>query len=152
MDLDDLARWAGEKGFSSPRVLGHQLALLEGYERVWNYRSKARQGGAANVQPAKGARVYGLALEVDEATLALMDAKEGHPTRYSRGSAPVPVLLVDERRLVSAWLYQVTEAHLCADVIWPQRHYLDLIVSAARRYGFPAAALRALEETQVTSP
>jgi hypothetical protein len=147
MDMDDLARWAREKDYPEPRVLAHHLALLRGYVRVWNYRSKARKGGAANVQLAEEGAVYGLALEVDDATLELIDRKEGHPGRYSRGDSTVEVSLVHQERVVSAWVYQVTEAFLCSETIAPRREYLDLIIKSARRFGFPEKAIEDLERT-----
>ena len=147
MDLDDLARWARSKGLSEPRIFAHHLAFLEGYERVWNYRSLARGGGAANVQPAQGGGVWGLALEVDLQTLELIDRKEGHPGRYSRGDDPLPVELWQDGRRVQAWVYQVTLPYICDEIIPPTRAYLDLIIQAAIRYKFPSQAIAALQAT-----
>jgi len=147
MDLDDLARWALSKGLPRPRILAHHLACLRGFERVWNYRSRARAGGAANVQPAEGSGVWGLVLEVDLETRKLIDRKEGHPGRYSRGDDPLPVELSQEGRAVQAWVYQVTEAHICDEIIPPTRAYLDLIIRSALRYKFPSEAVEALQAT-----
>jgi len=147
MDLNDLARWALSKGLPGPRVLAHHLACLRGFERVWNYRSRARGGGAANVQPAESSGVWGLVLEVDLETRKLIDRKEGHPGRYSRGDEPLPVELCQESRGVQAWVYQVTEPHICHETIPPTRAYLDLIIQSAIRYNFPSEALEALKAT-----
>jgi len=147
MDLGDLARWAEEKGYPAPGVLARHLAYLRGYERVWNYRSRARGGGAANVQSAEQGGVWGLALEVDEPTLRLIDRKEGHPGRYSRGDEPLLVELVHEGRAVQGWVYQVTDDFLCDEIIPPTRAYLELIVRSAHHHGFPSDALEALKAT-----
>jgi gamma-glutamylcyclotransferase (GGCT)/AIG2-like uncharacterized protein YtfP len=147
MDLDDLARWARSKGLPGPRILAHHLACLKGFERVWNYRSRARAGGAANVQPAEASGVWGLVLEVDLETRRLIDRKEGHPGRYSRGYDPLPVVLSQDGKAVQAWVYQVTEAHICDEIIPPTRAYLDLIIQSAIRHNFPSEALEALQAT-----
>jgi len=147
MDLDDLARWARSKGLPLPRVLAHHVACLHGFERVWNYRSAARAGGAANVRPAEESDVWGLVLEVDLETLELIDRKEGHPGRYSRGDEPLPVALCQEDRTVQAWVYQVTEAYIRPETIPPARAYLDLIIQSAIRHAFPSEALEALKAT-----
>jgi gamma-glutamylcyclotransferase (GGCT)/AIG2-like uncharacterized protein YtfP len=147
MDLDDLARWALSKGLPEPRIFAHHLAYLRGFERVWNYRSRARGGGAANVQPAEGSGVWGLVLEVDLETRNLIDRKEGHPERYSRADGPLPVELSQEGRTVQAWVYQVTRAYICDEIIPPTRAYLDLIIQSAIRYNFPPEAAEALQAT-----
>jgi len=147
MDLDDLARWARSKGLPLPRVLAHHLACLHDFERVWNYRSEARAGGAANVRPKEANDVWGLVLEVDRETLWLIDRKEGHPGRYSRGNEPLPVEIFPEGRTVQAWVYQVTKAYIRHDTIPPARAYLDLIIQSAIRHNFPSEALEALQAT-----
>ena len=123
--------------------------MLRDFERVWNYRSAARGGGAANVHPCLGAEVWGLALQVDGPTLALMDAKEGHPGRYSRGTAPLALYLPDREVDVGAWVYQVTPEFLVGQGCPPTREYLSLIIKAARKYDLPAEEIRRLEDTVV---
>ena len=147
MDLKDLARWARVKGYDPPHVQTAQLARLNDFELVWNYRSKARKGGAANVRPAKGGVVWGVVLEVDVSTLEIIDTKEGHPGRYSRGEEPLDVEVVRDGRMVQAWVYQVTEAFLCDERVPPQKDYLEIILKAAREHGFPDEAIRSLEAT-----
>jgi len=147
MDLDDLARWARSKGLPNPRVFDHHLACLRGFERVWNYRSRARAGGAANVQPAEECCVWGLVLDVDLETRTLIDRKEGHPGCYSRGNEPLPVELPEDGRTVDAWVYQVTPAYIHDEFIPPTRAYLDLIIESAIRHNLPPGAVEALQAT-----
>ena len=149
MDLDDLARWAQSKGLPTPRVFDHYVACLRGFERVWNYHSRARAGGAANVQPAEGCCVWGLVLEVDLETRHLIDRKEGHPDRYSRGEAPLVVELPQDGRTVRAWVYQVTPPHIRDELIPPTQAYLDLIIQSAIRHNFPPGAVEALQATPI---
>ena len=91
--------------------------------------------------------MWGLVLEVDRETRELIDRKEGHPGLYSRGDVPIPVELSQEGRSVQAWVYQVTEAYICDEIIPPTRAYLDLIIGSAIRYNFPAEAVEALKAT-----
>jgi len=149
MDFPDLTRWAIQMGRGTPNILEFDRAVLRDFERVWNYRSAARGGGAANVQPCPGAEVWGLALQVDGPTLALMDAKEGHPGRYSRGTAPLALYLPDRGTECAAWVYQVTPEFLIESGCPPTRAYLGLILQAAKKYDLPAEEIRRLEATVV---
>lgn len=136
MDVDDLCRWLGDRGHPAPRVERVEAAVLSGYRLVWNYRSGARRGGAANVEPAEGVELPGLALEVDPPTLAGIDLKEGHPHRYRRGPRRVPVRLASgEHQRV--WLYVVLPEFRQSGFVAPRRAYLELLLRAAERHAFP---------------
>ncbi len=149
MHLADLRRWALENGLTPPRILHSHGAILRGYALVWNYRSVARRGGAANVGPSSRSRVIGVVMEVDQATLALFDSKEGHPGRYSRGTAPLKLVSLDSGETMSAWVYRVGERWLCEDVVRPTSKYRALLVEAARQHGLPEDYIEELEAIPV---
>ncbi len=136
MDVIDLRRWLEGRGHPDPRLERVEVAYLSGYRLVWNYRSKARQGGAANVEPAEGRELPGLALQVDPPTLAGIDLKEGHPHRYRRGPKRAPVRLASGEHL-RAWLYVVLPGFTEDALVPPRRAYLDLLLAAAERHAFP---------------
>lgn len=145
MDLEDLRRF-----FDAHACPGHVEralpATLRGHRLVWNYFSRARGGGAANVEPAPGAELPGLVLWVDAAALAGIDLKEGHPTRYRRGPKRVAVELASGA-LERAWLYVVLPQFRQERTVPPTRSYLSLMIAAAERHGLPAWHVEALRAT-----
>jgi gamma-glutamylcyclotransferase (GGCT)/AIG2-like uncharacterized protein YtfP len=146
MNLGDLRRWLAENGVPTDGILKARPATLPGYRTVWNYRSKARGGGAANITQAVGRDLPGVALRVDGPTLAAIDKKEGHPEVYSRGNRRHAILLGDATE-VEAWVY-VARPERCSDRgEWPRREYLDLLLDGARKHGLPPWRVRELEVT-----
>ncbi|RMG17996.1 MAG: GNAT family N-acetyltransferase [Deltaproteobacteria bacterium] len=146
MHLADLARWMHAHRFGRPGIHRMQRAALPGHRLAWNYRSPARGAGAANVVPAPGRVVPGLLLEVDERTLAALDAKEGHPVRYSRGDRPLPVR-VEGAAARRAWVYRVTPRWEREDGTWPTAEYLALLIRGAIDARLPGPHLRRLVHT-----
>ncbi len=146
MDVADLRRWLVDRGHDQPRVERVEVAVVPGYQLVWNYHSRARRGGAANVEPAAGRELPGLALQVDAPTLAGIDLKEGHPHRYRRGPKRVPLELESGERL-RAWLYVVLPGFTESSFIAPRRAYLELVLGAAERHAFPDWYLDELRAT-----
>ena len=146
MHLPDLARWVASRELPPPVIRCARVVTLHDYELAWNYRSPGRRGGACNVRRVAGRSVPGVALRIDAATLDAIDAKEGHPQRYSRGAAPVPVELPDGGAL-HAWVYEVTEAWRQAGPVPPRPEYLNLVIEGARRFGLPQWHLRILQAT-----
>lgn len=144
MELDDLARWLGERGYPQLVPIAMEPGMLPGYRLCWNYRSPARKGGAANVEPCDGPPLPGLALAVDAALLEAIDHKEGHPERYKREL--LPVMLASGRR-IEAWVYRVTEDwRVEGEPVWPRGAYLELLLKGARHHGLPDWHIAALEE------
>lgn len=158
MHVGDLARWLRNNGVSSATVCQVMPAVLPGHRLVWNYYSPVRRGGAANVEPEPRGLVLGLALRVDDAGLAALDRKEGHPQRYAREEQTlvrlergfellvqgVPAALQEELAALSpsaasrAWVYRVQPAYRRAQHTPPRRAYLQLMLQAAEQHGFPA--------------
>ena len=140
MHLADLRRWMDERGFSRGQVLNAEPARILDYQLVWNYFSPARQGGAANVEPAPGQELHGVALEVNGPGLSAIDQKEGHPGRYRRGPKPVEAwTYTGIPRAV--WLYRVTPAFLRPAGVPPTPDYLRLLVEGGRQLGVDRAYL-----------
>jgi len=148
MDLDDLRRWLDDKGYASTGLLSSQPGILSGFALVWNYHSKVRAGGAANIEERSGAQLPGLVLTVDAKTLAAIDRKEGHPHRYSRGSRRRSVVLRDNSR-VDAWVYVVQPQFILDNIVPPAADYLRLIVAAARKHRLPLWHIALLEQTPI---
>lgn len=140
MHLPDLARWHRDKGLQAPRVLSARVAVLGDHELCWNYYSRVRGAGAANVRPAAGREVMGLALTVDDDTFENLDRKEGAPHVYERVRCTVRV----DQTSLPAWVYQVTAAWRRAEFVPPRRSYRQLMLDAACEHGFGEAYLQQL--------
>ena len=145
MDLGDFARWCRERGREIGRITRAECARVEGHRLVWNYHSRARAGGAANVEQASGVELFGVALEVCPTALAALDAKEGHPNRYRRSLVGARLLGSEER--IDAWLYAVEPSFVSSGIVPPRRAYLELLIQAARQHGLPQAYIDALVVT-----
>jgi gamma-glutamylcyclotransferase (GGCT)/AIG2-like uncharacterized protein YtfP len=147
MDLDDLRGWFSHQRLEPPQIVRSAVGVLEDHELTFNYYSRARQGGAANVEPARGREVYGLILWVDALTLAGLDVKEGAPHRYERRRVNTTCA---GGGLVRAWLYSVTPAYRSTHFVAPGARYLGLLTRAAEQHAFPEAYRRRLRNIGTT--
>lgn len=139
MDLDDLGGWFARQGREPPRIVHSAVGLLADHQLSFNYYSRARRAGAANVEVARGRAVHGLLLWVDAPTLAGLDAKEGAPHRYQRRRVTT---MSADGALVRSWLYTVTSEYRADDFVPPSPEYLALLARAAERHSFPDAYRR----------
>ena len=78
-------------------------------------------------------------LPEQEALLAAIDEKEGHPERYSRGDTPLVVRTLREDIDCEAWVYVVTPAYRTDLPVAPRSSYLALMQDAAAAHGLPRA-------------
>jgi hypothetical protein len=139
MNLADVRRWLVERQYRVDGVLRVEPATLPGYKLVWNYYSRGRASGAANVEPCTDRDLPGLALQVDAATLAAIDRKEGRPQSYDRGSDRLTVRL-RKGEDIAAWVYVAVPSKRQASPVPPCRSYLQLLVDAAREHSLPHLA------------
>jgi hypothetical protein len=146
MATDELARLRPFSGGQATGVARVEPAFLPGHRLVWNYRSRKRDCGVANVEPCSGRDLPGVALLVNAECLGAIDEKEGHPHAYSRGSSLVTVHLARGGE-VDAWVYVVRPERRSAMPVLPNREYLQLLIDGARHHGLPAAHIRELEAT-----
>ena len=152
MDVDDLRSWFVSKGYEDAHIERCLPATLPGYRIIWNYYSKTRRGGAANIEHvADASSLPGLALLMNGAGLAAIDRKEGHPHSYSRGSAPITVQLTDGTP-VDAWVYIAVPTKCRPSTVLPTPAYLDIMVKAAERAGLPAEHIEILKRTPTAEP
>jgi hypothetical protein len=134
MDWDDICRWLQENGH--PEMFPRQTATatLEGYKIVWNYRSVARKGGAANIGKEPGAQTPGLLLQIDDTLLGVIDKKEGKA--YERWLNPFQN--VDGHGQVMAWVYEVKDEYCHDRFIPPTKVYLETVLSGVQKAGLPS--------------
>jgi hypothetical protein len=146
MATDDLTNWLTSNGHLASGLVRIEPATLAGHRLIWNYRSRSRDGGAANIEPCVGADLPGVALMVEAVVLSAIDRKEGHPRFYSRGSSPLPVRLRQGNE-VSAWVYVAVPARRSLTPVRPRRAYLQLLIAAAQQHGLPVSHIAELEAT-----
>ena len=137
MHRGDLCRWLTANGYPGEGPVETHAAILNDYKLVWNYHSRSRNAAAANVNPAEGAKVYGVVLRVSAETLAGIDEKEGHPKRYSRNPVPRTCHLLHGGAAIDAWVYVVQPAYQETKIQRPRADYIRLMTEAAREYDFP---------------
>ena len=136
MDLIHLVDWCRLHCKAEVQILDSQVVTLPDYKLVWNYYSKMRQGGAANVEYCRGAEVPGLLLRVTSKSLKYIDHKESHPTVYDRGNKPLELYLSNNKS-VKAWVYKVLP-HLCrSEVVYPTEDYFNIVLGAAKKHQLP---------------
>jgi gamma-glutamylcyclotransferase (GGCT)/AIG2-like uncharacterized protein YtfP len=148
MNVDDLRTWLAERGLGSDSLKSVVRATLRDYRLVWNYYSTGRRGGAANIEMSPGHALPGVVLQVDSATRAAIDQKEGHPRYYSRGTTTFN-LHTDDGTAISAWVYIARPERCRMTPEWPTRAYRDLLVQAAVTHGLPEEHVAALKQVQV---
>jgi gamma-glutamylcyclotransferase (GGCT)/AIG2-like uncharacterized protein YtfP len=145
MNRSDLRSWLESDGYDSSLVLSATPAILEGYDFVWNYYSRGKDGGTANLEPKEHATIYGVLIEIDESLLKAFDRKEGHPYFYSRGETRVPVRRVTDGSTVLAWLYLAKGNRRDRRDLWPARDYRKIVVDAAVFWKFPEDYIEKIE-------
>lgn len=144
MNWSDLRAWLEANGFDSSLVLTFRPARLNGYEIVWNYYSSRRAGGAANVQPAEGASVYGVLVEFEDVLLKAFDKKEGHPYFYSRER--VSVEIIEDGQAVDAWLYSALGNKGKRTDVWPTREYKRIVLNGAEENNLPEEWIQTIKK------
>lgn len=148
MHARDLGAWLQEHGFADATITVLGCGVLPGHELVWNYWSRARGCGAANVRPRAGRDLPGLVLAVNDRGLAALDRKEGNGAYYDRGAAPQRVVL-DTGESVEAWVYIARPEHVRTDACPPSRAYLTLLLEGAREHGLTTDHIERLQSTAV---
>ncbi len=136
MDLPRLKRWLSRYGYDPRGILGAEVALLKGYDLVWNYHSCSGEGGAANIEPSEEGEVWGLLLEVRGELVRAFDHRDNHPTAYTRLSQKIPVRTASGRE-VPAWVYIARPNYGGRRDVWPTREYKEMLITAAIEHGLP---------------
>lgn len=148
MNLDDLRFWLKKCGHATGGIKAIVRATLRDHRLIWNYYSSGRKGGAANIEVSPGQGLPGIVLQVDSATRAAIDRKEGHPDYYSRGATTFE-LHADDGSTIAAWVYVARPERCKTTSQWPTRAYRDLLVDAAVAHGLPAEHVAALKRLSV---
>jgi len=100
--------------------------------------------GVAGIEPAAGERVEGVAYELSEQDLAVLDEYEGiDGGDYRRQRVHVTLAPLGEH--IELWTYYANPGQ--NGPLRPSRRYLDAILRGARHHGLPQYYVRMLEQT-----
>lgn len=154
MDKGDLDVWCKRRGYSLINFPAKpNVTVLDGWELVFNYCSSTRGGGAANIMQAGGKAVYGIMLGLSSEEYEKIAEKEGwkkdNPEESYYEPLPVSVKLVSGGFVESAITFKVLKKREEETFQTPTRPYRDLILNAAKRYGFPKWYTEMLEKIPV---
>ena len=125
------------------------LAALHDHRLAFPRYSNTWLGGAASIQPAHGALVWGMLFELEPSDLESLDRHEGFLTpgdqhnAYDREQVTVELTRPDDGsipRRVRAWTYRARPSNPSP----PSRRYLDAILRGARHHHLPADYIEAL--------
>ncbi len=151
MNHQELMTWLEANSFDESLVMDATPAYLENYDYVWNYFSPSRNGGAVNIEPRDGGKLYGLLLEIKDQALKAFDKKAGHPQYYSRGDHRMAVRRVNNDDTVHAWVYTTKPNRSGRRNIWPTPEYKQKILEAAIFWQFPVEYISKLNEWRTSS-
>ena len=137
LDLTDFIAWCRRERGLTPKIERISWAWLRDYRFSWDYYSPVRRGGAANINPAAGYSVAGVVFKVDSATLAALDAKEGHPERYLRQKVSVECMDAP-KGMRKVWTYRVTPTYRTEGPVKPTQAYIDIVLKGIAEQGLPS--------------
>ncbi len=147
-DLDDYCRRNG-KPLIDLRSRSPRVCVLGDYRLDFNYYSKGRRSGAANIEPAIGEHVEGVLFEITIDDRRTIDQKEGAPTYYHEIS--VSVTLNDGTKIENVKTYTVCEDKKRREFIPPSREYKQIIINGAKAFGLSNQWIEKLEKIPVNT-
>ena len=140
LDLDDLYDFAKRHGLELPELEPVGPAWLPDRRLSFGYHSSSRGGGALDIVPAPGFAVSGFVFATrSEATLRLLDRKEGHPRFYQRVELQA---LLESGVGLDVLTWEVCK-HRRVQHVPPTRSYVELVRDARERLGLEVATLLA---------
>lgn len=147
MDKDDLDKWCLKEGFPIIKFLDIKPAKLSGYKLCFNYLSKRRKAGAANIMNFRGSNVYGLLIEIQDSARETIREKENYPYSYNEHFIDVETF---ERKIVRGVLtYKVVEEKEKKEHQPPTKYYINLIIKNAEKYEFPSDYIDYLKSLEI---
>jgi gamma-glutamylcyclotransferase (GGCT)/AIG2-like uncharacterized protein YtfP len=108
-----------------------EVGRLEGYRLSFTHYSPTWKSGVSDVVADCNSEVWGLVYELSENDLKNLDSYESYPNVYTRFKT---FIKAKSRIIPDVWVYTVVKKK---DFISPNKDYLELIKSAAVKFGFP---------------
>lgn len=145
LNQEDLDKWCDAKHV--PRLNLREKkwarATLHHFILVFDCFSTRRNCVAANILPASGHRVRGVAFELDEEEFRIIARKEGARQTYLEKDAELALQDGSTVRAKTFCCRPGTEQSNQK----PSREYLDLIIEGATNYGLDPAWIEQLRQT-----
>jgi len=141
-DLDDHCRKKG-KPFIHLASKSPKVYVLRSFKLDFNYYSYSREGGAANIEPARGEHVEGVLFDINDVDKRTIDDKEGAPNNYRE--ILVSVILRDGTKIENVTAYTVCE-NKKREFTPPTRKYRQIIIDGARDFGLSEEWIKKLEK------
>lgn len=149
LDWEDWTKWCQKKGHNPSGLKEIGPAWLDGYYLCFDYYSRGREGGAANLRPLASGRIAtpGALFEISPEALAALDQKEGHPLAKYYQREIVTVHTEDGKQHTAlTYIHHAKEDNFFA----PTKEYESLIRNNLERLDLPTKFLDvALAENSV---
>jgi hypothetical protein len=152
MDEDDFEKQCNIKQWSKVNFQNTRPAKLPGYKIQFNYFSKGRGGGAANIMESPEDCVYGLLSEIEDSDLETIRKKEGYSEDCTKCYYNEICVNVQELRgniVQFVKTYKVSKSRETPTNQSPTKEYLDLIINNAKKHGFPPEYIEYLNQIQI---
>ena len=147
MDKDDLDKWCIDHNHPIIEFLDVEPARLYGYKLCFNYFSKSRKAGAANLMiTSKEYFVDGLLIKLNDDAKKIIRKKENYP--YSYNEYPITVETFKGELIKNALTYKVIKSREEKEHKPPTKYYMNLIIKNAKKYGFHLDYIKYLESLE----
>lgn len=118
-------------------------AVLKDYKIAFTIFSTKRNCGCADIINSINDEVWGILYEVSENDINNLDKAEVHPIKYRRFLTTVEDELGNEYK---SEVYKVVTRE--GDFLKPSKHYLGLMINAAKVFDFPETYQRIIGEVE----
>lgn len=140
LNLVEFRAILAEEGLGEGAIEPVSKAYLPDMKLSFNYYSTSRGGGALNVMPQLGSLIEGYLFRLSPEALAILDAKEGHPSFYERTSV---ITLGENGIYIPAITYRVCPDRITSFTA-PTPEYLKICIEGRRQLGLDERALIAV--------
>lgn len=119
-------------------IFEERVARLDNYELAFNKKVRGGTAGA-NIRPAPGKSVEGVAYKINESAFRNLDRFEGAPVHYRR----IQVNVQDrEGHAIAAQAFIATKVE---KGLRPARHYLKTILEGAAEHNLPPDYIESIQ-------
>jgi len=135
MDKQNLDNWCKENNKPLVHIFSIQTCILRNFQLRFNYYSKRRDAGAANIMKSQDDCVYGLLLEINKQDMNVIHYKEGVPEFYNEFN--IKVELLNKAEVTEVSTFKVTKEKEKSEHVPPKREYIESMIQIAKFYNFP---------------